>query len=159
MWRTSVAHWTICAPRSNLATGKQFQIDKAENDISRALDDLRAAQQSGDGAAQGDALRRLDQAGQRFQQLTGRGPGSGDHLDPPPPAAPVWDQPGSTGQLPTYIKPEPETGPGTGGTDQPADTNPDIKPIPTQPTTPPTIGYIGGNWHDIPSDDGPDIQT
>ncbi|WP_433409428.1 UPF0182 family protein [Saccharomonospora azurea] len=48
-------------------------VDKAVADIQSALEKLRQAQQSGDFAAQGEALKELDAAAARYEDLTGSG--------------------------------------------------------------------------------------
>jgi hypothetical protein len=50
------------------------QTAAAASAIQQAITDLKAAQQSGDFAAQGQALQRLDQAVQQFQQANGQTP-------------------------------------------------------------------------------------
>jgi uncharacterized membrane protein (UPF0182 family) len=48
--------------------GGNPDLDKAVTDIQAALEKLRAAQQSGDFAAQGKALAELNEAAQRYEQ-------------------------------------------------------------------------------------------
>ncbi|WP_170308867.1 UPF0182 family protein [Pseudonocardia hierapolitana] len=50
------------------------QTAAAASAIQQAISDLKAAQQNGDFAAQGQALQRLDQAVQQFQQANGQTP-------------------------------------------------------------------------------------
>ena len=54
--------------------GAGAELSAATAEIAAALDALRAAQQTGDFAAQGQALERLDAAVQRFQQAQGAAP-------------------------------------------------------------------------------------
>jgi uncharacterized membrane protein (UPF0182 family) len=57
------------------------QAAAAASAIQQAINDLKTAQRNGDFAGQGQALQRLDQAVQQFQQANGQTP-------TPPPAAP-----------------------------------------------------------------------
>ncbi|WP_255621627.1 UPF0182 family protein [Pseudonocardia sp. DSM 110487] len=50
------------------------QVATAASAIQQAITDLKAAQQNGDFAGQGEALQRLDQAVQQFQQANGQTP-------------------------------------------------------------------------------------
>jgi uncharacterized membrane protein (UPF0182 family) len=50
------------------------QTAAAASAIQQAITDLKAAQQNGDFAGQGEALQRLDQAVQQFQQANGQTP-------------------------------------------------------------------------------------
>jgi hypothetical protein len=66
--QTAPAAPGTAAPAPNPANVDQAA---AAAQISSAISQLKAAQQSGDFAAQGEALRSLDQAAQRYQQLQG----------------------------------------------------------------------------------------
>jgi len=55
-------------------TGSNPAAAQAANEINQAFTQLKAAQQSGDFAAQGQALAALDQAVQRFQQAQNAAP-------------------------------------------------------------------------------------
>jgi uncharacterized membrane protein (UPF0182 family) len=50
------------------------QVATAASAIQQAITDLKSAQQNGDFAGQGEALQRLDQAVQQFQQANGQTP-------------------------------------------------------------------------------------
>ena len=60
-------------PAPNLANPDQAA---AATSIQQAINQLKAAQQSGDFAAQGQALAALDAAVQRYQQVAGAPPTS-----------------------------------------------------------------------------------
>ncbi|EHR59801.1 UPF0182 family protein [Saccharomonospora cyanea] len=49
------------------------EVDQVVDEIQAALQKLKDAQQSGDFAAQGEALQELDAAAQRYEELTGSG--------------------------------------------------------------------------------------
>ncbi|MBO0848063.1 MAG: UPF0182 family protein [Pseudonocardia sp.] len=76
------------------ASGGSPEMRSAVTDINNALNKLRAAQQSGDFAGQGDALSDLDKAVKRFNSASTQSGGSAPASSPAP-APPPAQAPGS----------------------------------------------------------------